>query len=35
MQHAHADLVITDLFHRLNNRFGRTLHVSFQQDGQF
>ena len=35
MQHAHAHLVVADLFHRLNDGLGGTLHVGFHQNGQF
>ena len=35
MQHADAHLVVADLFQRLNDRLGRTLHVGLDQHRQF
>ena len=35
VQHAHANLVVADLFHRLNDRLGRALNVGFDDNRHF
>ena len=35
VQHAYADFFVANFFHRLNDRFGRALHVGLDQDRQF